>query len=282
MLLRRICLISLVMVMSASFPLQAFAVGKEPVIPAQQWSGSVADLSLGKAASEVILTEKGLENLWKAWKVASPLPKVDFSRELVVVQTTQGSKLRLAVSLDENGNLEVLGLATRDLRPGFRYVAAVLSRKGVKTINGKKLIGEGTKSSLEKHFAQDREDFGVADIKVQSVKTLDPKKLNVAVSKAAGQGETWAKDPVLVALKLVGTGLKGNRKIIDVRMPPESQDTATITVTESGYLDDAIGGERWRLWLHKSANGIWTIQKALWAQLCNRPGHRSYSAEKCP
>jgi hypothetical protein len=125
-------------------------------------------------------------------------------------------------------------------------------------------------------------DFGVTGIEVQSVKTLDTKKLNAEVRKAAGKGETWTREPVLVVLKFVGAGLKGNRKIIDVSTPPENQESATITVTESGYLDDAIGGERWRLWLQKSPEGIWTIQRALWAQLCNRPGHRFYSAERCP
>jgi hypothetical protein len=142
--------------------------------------------------------------------------------------------------------------------------------------------GEAAKSSLEKGSAQDLKDFGVSDIEVKSIKSLDPKKLNTEISKAAGKGETWTRDAVRVALKFVGEGLKGNTKIIDVRTPPEGQDTATVTVTASGYLDDAIGGERWRLWLQKSPNGTWTIQRALWAQLCNRPGHRFYSADQCP
>ena len=204
-------------------------------------------------------------------------------RELVTVQTTQGSKLRMAATQDENGNLEILGLATRDMRPGFRYVAAVLSRQGVKTVNGKELPGEfENKSSPDKSSVRDREDFGLSDIEVRSVKTLDVNQLNTGISEAAGKGGTWTRDAVLVALKFVGAGLKGNTKIIDVRTPPESQDIATITVTESGYPDDAIGGERWRLWLSKSPKGAWTIQRALWAQLCQRPGRRFYSAEKCP
>jgi len=126
------------------------------------------------------------------------------------------------------------------------------------------------------------EDFGVSDIEVRSVKTLDTNKLNAEVSKATSRGETWNKDAVLVVLKAIGAELKGHTKIINVRTPPEQRDAATITVTEYGYLDDAIGGERWRLWVEKGADGIWTIKRALWAQLCNRPGHKFYSAEKCP
>ena len=101
-------------------------------------------------------------------------------------------------------------------------------------------------------------------------------------ARPTARGEAWPKEAVLVALAFVGAGLKGNTKSIEVRTPPESQDTATITVTESGYLDDAIRGERWRLWLVKKADGTWIINRALWAQLCDRPGRRFYSAERCP
>jgi hypothetical protein len=275
-------LTSLAILLAVSFPLQVFSASKRPVTPSQQWSGSVADLSLSKAVPEVILTEKDLENLWAVWKVPGPVPEVDFSRDLIVVQTTRGSRLRLSSTMDEKGNLEVVGAATMDLRPGFRYVVAVLSHEGVKTINGQELATKADQASPQTSPNQEYADFGVYDIKVQSVKTLDPGKLNAEVSQAAGKGETWTKDAVLVALKFAGGGLKGHTKSIEVRTPPEQRDAAIITVSESGYLDDAISGERWRLWLKKGANGTWTIRRALWAQLCDRPGHRFYSAEKCP
>lgn len=141
---------------------------------------------------------------------------------------------------------------------------------------------QDTKAVSQKSPAQAIADFGVSDIEVQSVKTLGTDKLNAKVRKASGKGEKWTRDAVLVALEFVGAGLRGNTKVIDVRTPPEQRDAATITVTESGYLDDAIGGERWRLLLIKGAHGAWTIQRALWAQLCSRPGRKFYSAEKCP
>jgi hypothetical protein len=142
--------------------------------------------------------------------------------------------------------------------------------------------GQDPKAVSQVSPAQAIADFGVSDLEVQSVKTLDTDKLNAKVKKAASKGEHWTRDAVPVALEFVGAGLKGNTKVIEVRTPPEQRDTATITVTESGYLDDAISGERWHLWLVKGADGSWMIQRALWAQLCARPGRRFYSAEKCP
>jgi hypothetical protein len=112
---------------------------KTAVKPSQEWSGSISDAKLKKDAQPVITSEKDLEKLWKAWKLADKMPKVDFEKEIVVVITGDGSKLRLAMSLDQKGNLQVLGLGTRDLAEGFRYVIATVPRKDVKTVNAKDL-----------------------------------------------------------------------------------------------------------------------------------------------
>jgi hypothetical protein len=105
----------------------------------QEWSGSVEDEGLLKGAPECITTAAGFEKLWKRWKLPGKAPGVDFDRELVVITTTSGSKLSLIPQLDEKGNLETLGMATSDFRPGFRFVIGVVSKENVKTVNGKKL-----------------------------------------------------------------------------------------------------------------------------------------------
>jgi len=74
-----------------------------------------------------------------------PKPTVDlsdFSKELLAVATTRGSKLNLTAKTDDKGDLKVLALSTRDLRPGFRYAIKSVSRDGVKTVNGKELPKE--------------------------------------------------------------------------------------------------------------------------------------------
>ena len=135
----RIITVIMVLLLATVLPLQAGPAKGKPVKILQQWSGSVEDLSLQKAAPEAMVSAPELENLWQAWKVPGQAPKVDFAKELVVVATTRGSILRLAPVLDDKGKLEVRGLSTMDLRPGFRYVIAVVSREGVKTVNGKEL-----------------------------------------------------------------------------------------------------------------------------------------------
>jgi uncharacterized membrane-anchored protein YjiN (DUF445 family) len=115
------------------------AAEKKAVMLTKEWSGSVEDENLAKDAPEYIAEVKALEKLWKKWKVEGKQPEVDFKKEIVIVTTTVGSKLSLSARLDDKGNLEVIGAATRDIKPGFRYGIATVSRDGVKTVNDKEL-----------------------------------------------------------------------------------------------------------------------------------------------
>jgi hypothetical protein len=127
-------------VFAALAPPQAVAQGKKVEIT-KTWSGSVEDEKAMKP--ECITSAKGLEAVWKAWKIAGDVPKVDFTKNIVVAVYSAGSKLNMAgANLDDKGNLDVLGVGTRDIRPGFRYVLGVVSREGVKTVNKKDLPKE--------------------------------------------------------------------------------------------------------------------------------------------
>jgi hypothetical protein len=121
---------------------------KRQVEPTRTWKGAVVDESrLPKEFPRVIDRGAKLQELWERWQIKEPMPQVNFARELVVAVTTSGSVLRLALTLDDRGNLEVGGMSSMDLRPGFRYIIATVSRAGVKTVNGKKLEAPTPSSS---------------------------------------------------------------------------------------------------------------------------------------
>jgi hypothetical protein len=108
----------------------------------RDWKGTVADEALQKKApaNGFITDAKTFKQLWEDWKIGDKVPDIDFKKEVVVVETTRGSILRVGtVKLTDKGDLRVVGIATRDLAPGFRYAVLVLPREGVKTINGKEL-----------------------------------------------------------------------------------------------------------------------------------------------
>jgi hypothetical protein len=135
-----------VCVLLAGFVLAAVSVSdvaaqKKKLEVSKKWDGTVEDEKAMKP--DVIVSAKGFEAVWKAWKIGGEVPKVDFDKNVVVAVYSVGSKLNLAgVNLNEKGNLEALGFGTRDIQPGFRFVLGVVSKDGVKTVNGKELPKE--------------------------------------------------------------------------------------------------------------------------------------------
>jgi hypothetical protein len=135
-----VCALLTTFALAAMTPSEALAQ-KKKVEVTQKGNGSVDDETAMKP--EAITSAKGLESIWKAWKAKGDVAKVDFDKNIVVAVYSVGSRLNMTgASLDDNGNLEVLGFGTRDLRPGFRYVLGVVSREGVKTVNKKALPRE--------------------------------------------------------------------------------------------------------------------------------------------
>jgi hypothetical protein len=112
-----------------------------PLKATNTWMGSVDDDKLAREmpANGVITNARDFDKLVKAWKVADKVPDVNFDKEIVLVARTGGSKLTLNAVLDEKGDLKALGMASLDLRPGFRFVIISVPKEGVKTVNGKEL-----------------------------------------------------------------------------------------------------------------------------------------------
>jgi uncharacterized lipoprotein YbaY len=171
----------------------AMQAEKKTVKTIKEWSGTVDDTALMKEAPGSITSIKELEKLWEAWKINDPMPTVDFAKELVVVSTTQGSRLRLALVLDDgSGNLTVGGVGTRDLRPGFRYVIGTVSLEGVKTVNGKELISENKQSAAKVTGtieSQEKTQFGpdtIATVELQDTSRADAKASPIATQTIKG------------------------------------------------------------------------------------------------
>ena len=129
-----LCVIGFVMI---AFVSTANAQDRKPLETLKEWRGDNPNEGLTKDSPKFITNAKDLEKLWKAWDIKEKLPEIDFSKEILLVETTRGSRLNLKATLDEKGDLQSLGLATRDLRPRFRYVMITVNKAGIKTIAGK-------------------------------------------------------------------------------------------------------------------------------------------------
>ena len=129
-----LCVIGFVMIALVS---TANTQDRKPLETLKEWRGDNPNEGLAKDSPKFITNAKDLEKLWKAWDIKEKLPEIDFAKEILLVETTRGSRLNLKATLDEKGDLQSLGLATRDLRPGFRYVMITVKKAGIKTIAGK-------------------------------------------------------------------------------------------------------------------------------------------------
>jgi hypothetical protein len=139
--MRRFVLPSLAVALAALLWPAGSAAQDKALKPLREWRGSVADEALAKnaPANHVIADEKTFARVWQAWEPGKKIPEVDFKKQLVLVATTRGSRLNVGARLAEGGDLKVAAIATRDLRPGFRYHFIVIPHEGVQSVNGTKL-----------------------------------------------------------------------------------------------------------------------------------------------
>jgi hypothetical protein len=103
-----------------------------------QWNGRVP--TAPDTAPAVITDRATLEKLWGAWQITAPLPRIDFSNELVLTHVARSSLTRfMGFTLDDKGDLVPQIVATPDM-PGFSsYAICVIKRAGIKTVRGQPL-----------------------------------------------------------------------------------------------------------------------------------------------
>lgn len=105
-------------------------------------SSSVADLSQQKVVmgTSVILSQREWERLAAAWDIKDP-PKVDFSKELLLVGTWRGTSFKFLNEV-KDGDLTTELVGDKEERPGFRYRVVSIRRDGITSFHGKKLATE--------------------------------------------------------------------------------------------------------------------------------------------
>lgn len=122
-------------VLAALIAISASAAEPSELKPVQSWQGSARDESKAETVLKVITTADQLAEAWKSCERTDAVPTIDFAKHVGIILTTRGSRIIPRAKLSEDGNLQVLGMETRDIRPGFRYHIGIYSREGVKKVN---------------------------------------------------------------------------------------------------------------------------------------------------
>lgn len=121
-------------------PLSNMTCGAAPIVePKQSWSGEIKDESLRRLApqSGFIADSQTWKKLWTTWRPDKELPKVDFSKFLILVGTVPGpNEVVLRATFTTKGNVKFNVSGTEIAGPGFGYKLTMIDRKGVRTVNG--------------------------------------------------------------------------------------------------------------------------------------------------
>lgn len=96
-------------------------------------------------------------------------------------------------------------------------------------------------------------------------------------------GDTF-EDPLLIAQNAVQTfGFEEEgRPGMSVDIQVDDQRRMVITVTETGYADDSLEGQRFHYLLNPGTDGIWTLVETSVEFRCWRGENRDWHDGLCP
>jgi hypothetical protein len=132
------------LIASVWLALLALAIGPAPlrgesIKSTKEWKGQLDDpqLEKEKPSDGFIVDEKSFAKLWKAWMPDEKLPVVDFTKEIVVVATSNKGIIKGVSLMEEKGDAKaIVGLMEKGIK-GFAFAIGVFRREGLKTIDGK-------------------------------------------------------------------------------------------------------------------------------------------------
>jgi hypothetical protein len=104
---------------------------------------------------------------------------------------------------------------------------------------------------------------------------------NAQVQAAHRQGEPWTERADAVALKFLGNNCDCHERSTREYQAPRP-GRLTFVVIDSGVHDDSLEREMYRIVAMRSADGVWTIERADESWRCRGGrGHAEYSAMPC-
>ncbi len=106
---------------------------------------------------------------------------------------------------------------------------------------------------------------------------------NSTIDKAVAAKEDWVKTPMQIVARLLGEFSDMRSRTIEMTAPTaDGADSLIVTVTDDGYLDDSVRGEKFKYELKANEQGVWRFTSAAKAWRCQPGrGHQDFSTTKC-
>ncbi len=79
------------------------------------------------------------------------------------------------------------------------------------------------------------------------------------------------KYAISAALNHVGWDIQSKKRSIEIETPSaENFDSAVVTITDMGYLDDSVIGKKWVIEVFKNSQGQWERKSVKSSNICAR------------
>ncbi len=117
----------------------------------------------------------------------------------------------------------------------------------------------------------------------EMLQSIEFASYNETIDKAAAAGEDWVKLPMQIVARMTDEFSDMRSRTIEmIASTADGADSLTVTVTNDGYLDDSVRGEKFKYELKANKQGVWRLTSASKAWRC-QPGHGSqrFSTTKC-
>ncbi|MFO1412705.1 MAG: hypothetical protein U1F10_02095 [Burkholderiales bacterium] len=114
---------------------QATHALETPVQVQQRWEGRVP-AGVAPPPQSSLVAADALQVVWTLCQVQSPMPDIDFSRQIVLLAVRKGVKVRFQNAQVADGNVRTNVLATMAPAAQTFCALALVDRAGIKTVNG--------------------------------------------------------------------------------------------------------------------------------------------------
>ena len=121
----------------------------------------------------------------------------------------------------------------------------------------------------------------------EQLRPIEIGPFNETVAAARQSNEPWTLHPVIVGLLFVRNHSPGGQVIehqerITLKSKPEEFRDAEVTIERSGFRDDSMAGDKYRIVLERQHDHAWMIGAAEYGWRCwEGRGHTHYSDQPC-
>lgn len=106
-----------------------------PVKIGKTWTGRMP-VAVPALVQSSVASKEAWASVWATCQMKGPAPEVDFDKQLVLVAVRRSSAVRFDEAKLDNGNLATSVVATPDAPNHQTCALALVSRAGIKTVNG--------------------------------------------------------------------------------------------------------------------------------------------------